>query len=121
MNQFKRWPLILSALMLEAWIGVSLYFAPGWANGWPFGLTIYRVWSGGMAVIGCLMFVTLAAGIRAAICPLRLRYLGEFRFAWLVCRAWLMVCAIATAILGMVIYRTLIAETLKMWPNGYHP
>lgn len=121
MNPFKRWPLALPALVFEAWIALSLFFAPGWANGWPFGLTIHAVWSGGMAAFGCLMLMTLAAGIGAAICSRLVRYHAELRLVWLVYRAWLLVCAIATAILGIVMYRTLFVETLRMWPNGYHP
>ena len=42
----KPWLVIavcaVGGLCAEVFIGFALVFAPGWANGWPFGLTIYR-------------------------------------------------------------------------------
>lgn len=120
-NPFKWWRLTLPALLLEAWLGFALWFAPGWANGWPFGLTIHTVWSAGMAAIASVMLMTLAAGVGAAACSLLLRHDVEPRHLRRAYRAWLVVWSVAVAIVGILAYRDMYAETLDMWPGGYNP
>src|SRR5262245_46746453 len=39
-------------------LGFGLWFAPGWANGWPFGLHRNLVWPLGLA---CLVFGAVSA------------------------------------------------------------
>ena len=39
------------ALAGELFVGCGFAFNPGWANGWPFGLTIHSVWSAGMSFL----------------------------------------------------------------------
>ena len=54
----------LACLVLGAEVVGSFpfYFAPGWANGWPGGLTIYRVWSSWLTVTFFIMLMTIGFG-----------------------------------------------------------
>ena len=51
----------------EAFLGFTLAFAPGWANDWPLGLTIYSVWSTGMSVMCFLLLMTAAIAMGAIV------------------------------------------------------
>ena len=55
----------LLVLAVEICAGFGLGFNPGWANGWPFGLTIYSVWSTAMGALFCLLVLTVAVGVGA--------------------------------------------------------
>jgi hypothetical protein len=109
------------AFFFEAFIGFGLYFAPGWANGWPFGLTIHVVWSSGMTVLLFLLTVTLAVAIGAAVglcCSWFKAGRRESRRAFAL---WL-VGATATAFaISYLAYGVIFASTWEMWPNGYNP
>jgi hypothetical protein len=47
-------------LIACGFVGFGLWFAPGWANGWPFGLHINVVWPLGLAA---LVFVAVLGAI----------------------------------------------------------
>src|SRR5262245_46670828 len=59
--------LSLLALVGEAYVGFALWFAPGWANGWPFGLRRQVVWPCGLAVMLFLLLMTLAVAAGAVV------------------------------------------------------
>jgi hypothetical protein len=56
----------LMALLSGLFLGFGLAFNPVWANGWPFGLSIYAVWSTWMSLVFFLLLFTTAVAIGAA-------------------------------------------------------
>jgi hypothetical protein len=111
----------LLALACEVFFGFGFAFNPGWANGWPFGLTIYSVWSTGMSVLFSLLLITASVGLGAitgAVCSsfgIGIRSGRAVYAVWLACN-----CAPALAG-GLWAFRRIYASTLQMWPNGYNP
>jgi hypothetical protein len=109
----------LIALALEVFGGFPLWFAPGWANGWPFGLTIHTVWSGGMAFLFSAVLLTMAVCTGAAVgffCSHRgigLRH-GKPVFAF-----WIVLIAALAIPIGLWNCRDFYEDTLEMWPKGY--
>lgn len=103
---FRWWPQTFVVLALETWLGISLWFAPGWANGWP--LPMHTVWSCGMSVVVSVMLMTLTVGIGAAICSVLVKRVEPVR-TWLLYGAWLSACAITVGILGSLLYCDLLA------------
>jgi hypothetical protein len=107
------------ALGAELILEFPFWFSPGWANGWPGGFTIHRVWSAGMTADLCIMMMTAGIGIGASIVrllclvPPARRWVGSIFFVWLV--LW----TVLTALIDTVAYREIYASTLEMWPNGY--
>jgi hypothetical protein len=71
-----RYPAVASYGPLFAWalfaIGTEIlfsfpfFFAPGWANGWPGGLTIYLVWSTWLTATLFIMLMTCGIAISEA-------------------------------------------------------
>jgi hypothetical protein len=103
----------------ELCLGCPLSFAPGWANGWPGGLSIYVVWSAWMTTWILLILLTLAIGV-AAYAGLFIsrrglgRHWGRRLFA-----AWIAMAVILTLLACRPLYREIHTSTLQMWPNGY--
>jgi hypothetical protein len=70
-------------------VGWFLFFSPGWANGWPFGLSFQTVVSIGLTCHITLMIITAAAGVGAIvgfICTLigvEWTYVGRDHRIWL--------------------------------------
>ncbi len=117
--EIAGWSLL--ALASEVFVSFGFAFNPGWANAWPFGFTIYNVWSTGMSIVFFLLLVTAAVGtgaVTGAVCShfgVGLRH-GRAVFAgWLVCSCVLALMASIWA------FREIYASTLEMWPNGYNP
>jgi hypothetical protein len=107
--------------VLECGLGFSLFFAPGWANGWPGGLSIHTVWSSVMTAFLLLFLMTLAVGVGAAVGSLcAWRGVGTRYGPWLYA-AWLVASAAAALTLSCRIYKDIYASTLDMWPGGYPP
>ena len=121
MNRFWWWPLIFAALPIEVFLAFPFCFSPGWANGWPFGLTIHTVWSSVMASLISLMFMTVMIGLGGAIGSIWLRHPSGLRYAERAFVAWLALGTLSALIIGWRAYRLLYADTLEMWPNGYNP
>lgn len=77
-----------AALFVENILGWLLFFSPGWANGWPGGLSFQTVLSVGMTGYILLMLMTAATligAILAFICTLlRIRWerLGQGYRSW---------------------------------------
>jgi hypothetical protein len=78
----------MAALMCEAFVVCGMGFQPGWANGWPGGISkhvVFAVWATGMLLI---MLLTSGAGVLAVVCShlqqlVRRRSVGWAAFAWL--------------------------------------
>jgi hypothetical protein len=109
----------LVALGCEAGCICPLSFAPGWANGWPFGLTIHAVWSGTMALLLFLVLMTVAASLGAVIGYTGNRFATGRRLGGSVYVIWLVVAAALALGVGVWAYQEIHAATLRMWPNGY--
>lgn len=120
-----RWNTIalgaLVAFACEASFGFALWFAPGWANGWPLGLTIHTVWSTGMVVLLFLLSLTSAVSVGAAIGSVCARSEVGRRWDRPVFAAWLAVVAVAAFVLAYRAFPLIYSTTLEMWPNGYNP
>jgi len=52
-------------LLVENFVGWFLFFSPGWANGWPFGLSFHTVASIGAIGYILLELTTAAVGVGA--------------------------------------------------------
>lgn len=107
----------LYTLAVEMFMGFGLWFAPGWANGWPGGLSFHVVWSAGMAGIVFLLVVTAAVAMGAVFVASSDRTEANRR-AFVI---WLIIAAIAGLLASWWIYGVCHAMTLRMFPNGYNP
>jgi hypothetical protein len=94
------------------------FFAPGWANGWPGGFTIYVVWPAFMTAVFAVMGMTVGIGIGAFVGLLLGAALGEPRTQRLFL-IWVVTWALLVAIGSPWVYREIYGSTLEMWPNGY--
>jgi hypothetical protein len=110
----------LLAFCSEVVCSVPLLFAPGWANGWPGGLTIHQVFSTGMTLVMFVMLMTIGigagCGVGFEVCCFRRgrRYAGRVVAVWVVVWAVLTVAACAWG------YRQIYASAVEMWPRGYN-
>lgn len=111
----------LLAIGGEAFLSFGLAFSPGWANGWPNGLSIHSVWSTGMTILFVLFLCTAAVGLGAILCA----GLARSGVSLLRCRAsylgWLVASGVFAWWAGHWAYDVVYASTLTMWPNGYNP
>lgn len=102
-------------------LGFGPAYSPGWANGWPFGLSIQFVWSAGMTVLFSLLLMTAAAGAGAVVgavcayCGVGLRH-GRAIYA-----GWLVLCCALALFASLWAFREVHASTWELWPNGYNP
>jgi hypothetical protein len=107
------------ALILEIAASFPFFFAPGWANGWPGGLTIYQVWSTWLTITFFVMLMTVGLGSGAllsllvSIFPRTRRHNGFMLIGWMV--VWAVLCFAFC----LWAFREIYASTLEMWPNGY--
>ncbi len=108
----------IAAFASEAWVGFSLWFAPGWANGWPGGLRIHTVWSTGMAGLLFLLTLTLAVGVGAAVGYLCIRFEVGHRWGHRVFAAWLIAATVLAFAMSYVAFAKIYASTLEMWPKA---
>jgi hypothetical protein len=97
----------------------GFFFAPGWANGWPGGLTIYQVWSTWLTLTVFMFLMTLGVGVGALVGLLCCIVPRGRRHAGTVFRAWIVIWAILSVVTCMWASRGIYASTLEMWPNGY--
>jgi|GEM_PF-5584778 len=110
-----------SALACEAFFGFGLAFNPGWANGWPFGLTIHMVWPAGMSLLFFLLAMTAAVDLGAivgATCSRNGVGLHRGRAAFI---TWLIGSGVVAMFASVWILKVISAQALEEWPNGYGP
>ncbi len=105
----------------EVYLGFGLAFNPGWANGWPNGLSIHSVWSTGMTILFLLFLFTTAVGLGAILCA----GLARSGVSLWKCRAiylgWLVASGVLAWWADHWVYGEVYASTLTMWQNGYNP
>jgi hypothetical protein len=107
------------ALVVEAVGSFPLYFAPGWANGWPGGLTIYHVWSTWLTITFFIMLMTIGCGAGSLISLLSCAFPGGRRYAGYTLAGWLFFWTGLSLATCSWAFREIYASTLEMWPNGY--
>jgi len=107
-----------AALACELFFGFPFFFAPGWANGWPGGLTIHRVWSFAMTTYLFVVMMTIGIGVGGFVGVLLGLFLGGRRTE-LIFFAWLLLWTVLTTLTCIFSYRQIYDSTLEMWPNGY--
>jgi len=109
----------LGALVLEVVGSFPFYFAPGWANGWPGGLTIYKVWSTWLTLTLFVMLMTFGVAVGSLVSLLCCLFPRGERYAGNLLGAWMVIWAVLSALTCAWAFRDIYASTLEMWPNGY--
>ncbi|MDB5342428.1 MAG: hypothetical protein JWP89_805 [Schlesneria sp.] len=119
----QQWPrfalLSFAVLACEVYTGFGISFNPGWANGWPFGITIHVVFSTVMSVLSFLILMTASSfvGSLIASCFAAIgvgdRHLRPAFILLIIC------CTAPAAILAQMCFMEIYASTFKMWPDGY--
>ncbi len=121
----KSWLTIfgwsLLALGAEIFFGFGFAFSPGWAEGWPFGLSIYSVWSAGMSFVFFLVLMTASVGIGAMTGAACSNYGVGLRCGRVVYAGWLMYSCFMALWVALWAFREIFASSLLMWPTGYNP
>jgi hypothetical protein len=107
------------ALGFEALGTFGFFFAPGWANGWPGGLTIYQVWSAWLTVTFFVMLITVGVGVGCLISLLACVFPVARRHSGYVFGTWMVLWAVLSVATSSWAYAKIYASTLEMWPNGY--
>ena len=103
----------------EAFFMFGLFFAPGWANGWPSGTSIHHVWSVGLTAGIVSILATLELGTCGVIGLAMGLASKRSRFVRTACVGWLSTCLLADIYAAHYLQSLLYAEALAMWPNGY--
>jgi hypothetical protein len=111
----------LVALGDELFLGFALGLVPGWANGWPGGLTISQVWPAGMTTILYIILITGAIVLGASLSFLLSRLEIARPYTGIVFLAWLVVGAILAVPACISFYQWIHAWALEVWPDGYNP
>ena len=107
------------ALLGEAVVSFPFFFAPGWANGWPGGLTIYQVWSTWLIVVLFLMLMTVGVGVGSFVSLLANVFPAVRRHSGSVFGILMAVWSILSVATCSFAFMEIYASTLEMWPNGY--
>jgi hypothetical protein len=95
------------------------FFAPGWANGWPGGLTIHRVWSTWLTITFFVMLMTIGIGFGSLTSLLACAFPAGRRHSGDVLRTWMVIWTVLAVATCWWAFRGIYASTLEMWPNGY--
>ena len=109
----------LLALGTEVAFSFPLFFAPGWANGWPGGLTIHQVWSTWLTATLLVMLMTSGIAIGSLICLLFSGLSGRQRYARVTLVVWIGLWVVLSAVACLRIFPEVYASARQMWPNGY--
>jgi hypothetical protein len=118
-NYRQLFVLSCAAVGAEAGASFPFFFAPGWANGWPCGLTIYRVWSTWLSITLFVMLMTAGVGVASLISFLACIFPGGRRHAGKVLAILIAIWAILSVTTCSWVFSEIYASTLEMWPNGY--
>jgi len=101
--------------------GFWLAFTPGWANGWPLGLSIHHVWPAGMSVLLFLLLMMAAATVGAVVGAVCSRWGVGLRRGRAIYAGWLVGSGVVALVASFWAFRVNHAAALEMWPNGYNP
>jgi hypothetical protein len=111
--------LALLALGAEILISFPFYFAPGWANGWPGGLTIYQVWSTWLTLTLYIILMTCGIGVGSLISLFLSAFPSGRRHAGIALVAWIDLWVLLSVVTCLWAFPEVYASTLEMWPQGY--
>jgi hypothetical protein len=75
-------------LLVESLVGQFLFFTHGWANGWPFGLSLETVLSVGVTGYVLLELITATTGVGATIGLICICLRVEEEYESLIYRRW---------------------------------
>ena len=109
----------LIALGVEILSSFPFYFAPGWANGWPGGLTMPLVWSTWLTATLFIVLITGGIGLGSLIGLLISYFPGGRRFAGATLIVWMGLWVFLAVVTCVWAFPEVYASTLKEWPNGY--
>ena len=113
--------IIAATLFLEYVMSWILFFSPGWANGWPFGVRFQSVLSAAATGWISIMLMTLAAGVGALVgfvCALLGIGKTHGRRAY---RFWLRLAVVVIICLSVWVFRWISASVWEAFPDGYMP
>jgi hypothetical protein len=96
-------------LFVENSVGWFLFFSPGWANGWPFGLSFHTVASIGAIAYILLELTTAAIGVGAIVGLICVFLRVEEEYESLVCRNWPWI-VISLMCLSVVLFSVLVPQ-----------
>jgi hypothetical protein len=103
----------LLAVPVGAHLGFGLWFAPGWANGWP-GLPQRVIWPAGLTVVGFLSVLFPLLGLGMLLCSW---LCGNKRQAARWTTGTWVSCAVAFALLvSWWVYVAMHATAEELWP-----
>lgn len=108
-------------LACEVFFGFGFAFNPGWANDWPFGLTIHTVWPAGLSLLFFLLVITAAVDLGAIVGATCSQSGIGLRRGWAAFTAWLIGSGIVALLACVWVLKGLSAQALAEWPNGYGP
>ena len=99
-------PGTFGAIFSHAFLGLGaevvarfpFFFAPGWANGWPGGLTIYRVWSTWLTVTLFVMLMMCGIGVGSLISLLLCGFPSGRRSAGTALATWIAFWAVLSLV-----------------------
>jgi hypothetical protein len=111
--------LTFLGLGAEVVVSFPFFFAPGWANGWPGGLSIYRVWSTWFTVTLFVMLMTCGIGAGSLISLLLCGFPSGRRSAATALATWIAFWAVLSLLACLRAFPEIYASTLEMWPHGY--
>jgi hypothetical protein len=109
----------LLVLAAEVFVSFGFFFAPGWANGWPGGLTIYQVWSTWLTITLFVMMMTVGVSAGSLVSLVACVFPAARRHTRKVLTAWMVGCGILSTAACAWAFRGIYASTLQMWPHGY--
>ncbi len=106
-------PCCVVLVPVEALVTFSLWFAPGWANGWPWPRRV--VWSTGVAVSLFMVLMTCAVGAGAVYAIIRYygRSAGRTRRTFAV---WIASCAAVGTLVCVLTGQVLYSRAVGLWP-----
>jgi hypothetical protein len=118
-NCARLFAIACLVLVAEAVVSFPFFFAPGWANGWPGGLTIYQIWSTWLTITLFFMVMTAGIGVGALISLLACTFSLGRRHSGDVLGVWMIIWTALSLAASFWAFTAIYASTLEMWPNGY--
>jgi hypothetical protein len=113
--------VLMWILACEFFITFGLWFAPGWANGWPAPLSIHVVWPSGMALIAFIILVTLGCGLGTILYLVLASDAHKSDSLERYYRRGLLTWSVVAFCAAALTWWSMHAAAWEMWPQGYPP